>query len=109
MHDVIAARRAAGLPAPAVLVVTLDPERDVPARLPAIARQWKLEDEELVLSGSVPAVDAALDAWGVARARDPRTGEVAHPRLVYIVDGEGRIAYATTGGIRAITSLLSRL
>lgn len=109
VHDVIAARRAAGPPAPAALVVTLDPQRDVPARLPAIATQWKLAREELVLSGSVAAVEAVLDAWGIARARDPQTGDVAHPRLVYILDGQGRIAYATTGGIRAITSLLGRL
>ena len=109
VHDVLSARRAAGPPSPAVLVVTLDPERDVPARLPAIAAQWKLEAEELVASGSVAQVEAALDAWGVARARDPRTGDVAHPRLIYILDGRGRIAYATTGGVRAITSLLERL
>ena len=109
VHDVLSARRAAGSPSPAVLVVTLDPERDVPTRLPAIATQWKLEAEELVVSGPVAAVEAALDAWGVARARDPRTGDVAHPRLTYILDGEGRIAYATSGGVRAITSLLDRL
>ena len=118
VHDVLTARRAAGRPrsgaergpsSPPVLVVTLDPERDVPARLPAIAAQWKLEGEELVLSGSVAAVEATLNAWGVARARDPQTGDVAHPRLVYILDGRGRIAYATTGGVRAITSLLGRL
>lgn len=109
LHEVLTARRAAGPASAAVLIVTLDPERDVPARLPAIAAQWKLEGEELVLSGSPPAVQAALDAWGVARARDPRTGDVAHARLVYILDDRGRIAYATAGGVRAITSLLNRL
>ncbi len=109
VHDVIEARRAAPSPIPAALIVTLDPERDVPARLPAIAAQWKLDGEELVLSGSLAAVEAALDAWGIARVRDPKTGDVTHPRLVYIVDGQGRIAYATTGGVRAIRSLLERL
>jgi protein SCO1/2 len=109
VHDVLAARRAGGRGSPAVLIVTLDPLRDAPARLPAIAHQWKLGSDELVVSGSVGAVEAALDAWGVARARDPRTGDVSHPRLTYLVDGEGRIAYATSGGVRAITSLLDRL
>ncbi len=109
VHDVIAARRTAGPETAIVLIVTLDPMRDVPARLPAIATQWRLGDGELVLSGPVPTVEATLDAWGIARARDPRTGEVAHQRLVYIVDGRGRIAYATSGGVRAITSLLQRL
>lgn len=109
VHDVLAARRAAGPASPAVLIITLDPERDVPARLPAIAAQWKLENEELVLSGPVAGVEAALGAWGVARARDPRTGDVTHPRVVYILDGDGRIAYATSGGARTIRSLLKRL
>jgi protein SCO1/2 len=109
VHDVLSARRAAGTPSTVVVIVTLDPERDVPARLPAIAAQWRLEADELVVSGPVAAVEAALDRWGVARARDPQTGDVAHPRLTYIVDGQGRIAYATSGGVRAITSLLDRL
>lgn len=109
VHQVTAARRAATGLHPVTLIVTLDPQRDVPARLPAIAAQWKLEDDELVLSGPVAAVDAALDAWGVPRARDPRTGEVTHPRLVFVVDTRGRIAYLTSDGVRAITSLLRRL
>lgn len=109
VRDVLAARRAAGPHRPAVLILTLDPRRDVPARLPAIAAQWKLQGEELVLSGPVAAVESTLDAWGVPRARDPRTGDLTHPRLVYLLDGEGRIAYATSGGPRAITSLLGRL
>jgi cytochrome oxidase Cu insertion factor (SCO1/SenC/PrrC family) len=72
VHDVLSARRTASTPAPVVVIVTLDPERDVPARLPAIAAQWKLGVDELVVSGSVAAVEAALDRWNVARARDPR-------------------------------------
>jgi hypothetical protein len=37
------------------------------------------------------------------------TGEVTHPSLVYVVDENGRIAYATTGGAAAIVSLVERL
>jgi protein SCO1/2 len=95
--------------APALVVVTLDPWRDTPARLPAIAAAWKLPADALVLSGSVADVEAALDRWNVARARDPRTGEVTHPNLVYIVDANGRIAYSTVGDAGAIVELVSRL
>jgi cytochrome oxidase Cu insertion factor (SCO1/SenC/PrrC family) len=109
VHDVLEARR--GLPddSPVVVIVTLDPERDVPSRLPAIARQWKLSPDEFVVSGTVAEVDAVLEAWSVRRARYPRTGDVAHPRLVYLVSPEGRLVYATSGGVAAITELARRM
>ncbi len=94
---------------PVVVVVTLDPWRDPPSRLPHIARIWGLGDNAVVLSGTVPEVEAALDAWNVARWRDERTGDVTHPRLIYLVDGNGRIAYALNGGPDAIVDLAGRL
>ncbi|NIU76184.1 MAG: hypothetical protein GWN71_22255, partial [Gammaproteobacteria bacterium] len=39
---------------------------------------------------------------------NPQTGDVTHPPLVYIVDGSGQIAFATTGGVATITELLDR-
>ena len=54
-------------------------------------------------------VEAALDAWEVPRRRNERTGEVTHPSLVYVIDEEGRIAYASTGGVAALVSLVQRL
>ncbi len=94
---------------PVAVVLTLDPWRDTPSRLPAIARQWGLSDDALVVSGSVEQVERALDAWNVARSRDLSTGDITHPRLVYIIDADGRIAYATTGGVDAIVELVGRL
>jgi cytochrome oxidase Cu insertion factor (SCO1/SenC/PrrC family) len=95
---------------PAVLIVTLDPWRDPPSRLPAMARSWGLPDDGAwVLSGSVDAVEAVLDAWQVPRSRDTNTGEVTHPSLLYIVDRDGRVAYASTGGVDALVSLVRRL
>jgi protein SCO1/2 len=107
VHDVLAARRA--VPGAVAVIVTLDPLRDTPARLPALARQWQLGADELVASGPPAAVEAVLDAWHVPRARDPVTGDITHPRLVYLVDPTGRVAYATSGGVQVIASLLSRL
>jgi cytochrome oxidase Cu insertion factor (SCO1/SenC/PrrC family) len=95
---------------PAVLVVTLDPWRDTPSRLPALAQSWGLPaDHAWVLSGAVEEVEAALDAWEVPRSRNLTTGEVTHPSLVYVIDAEGRLAYASTGGIEALASLVRRL
>jgi len=93
---------------PRVVVVTLDPWRDRPSRLPQLASRWSLGDDAWVLSGAVGEVDAALDRWSVARERDPRTGEVAHPPLVYVLDPSGRIAYAASGGARVLAELAER-
>lgn len=109
VHDVRQARRHLGAAAPPLIVVTLDPWRDVPSRLGAIARQWELEEDEHVLSGSVAAVEEALNAWRIARSRDPDTGDIVHPRIVYLVDEAGTIAYVTTGGVEALVDLASRL
>lgn len=96
--------------APAVVVVTLDPWRDTPSRLPAMARDWGFPgDGAWLLGGEVEEVEAALDAWEVPRSRDATTGEVTHPALTYILDRDGRIAFATTGGTETLNALLRRL
>ena len=95
---------------PVVLIVTLDPWRDTPSRLPSMAAAWGLPAHDAwVLGGTVDEVLGALDAWDVPRSRDPVTGEVTHPSLIYIVDEHGRIVYATTGGAGAVVSLVQRL
>jgi protein SCO1 len=110
-HALLAQEQLRGSRAePAVLIVTLDPWRDVPARLPAIAASWQLPgDGAWVLSGSVAEVETILDTWDVTRTRSATTGDVTHPALLYIVDREGRLAYASTGGVDALVSLVRRL
>jgi cytochrome oxidase Cu insertion factor (SCO1/SenC/PrrC family) len=93
---------------PRVVVVTLDPWRDTPSRLPALAKSYALGEDAFVLSGAVPEVEALLDRWNVARGRDTRTGEIAHPPLVYVLDADGRIAYAASGGSDVLVELLGR-
>jgi protein SCO1 len=101
--------QAAGT-ATTVLIVTLDPWRDTPSRLPSMALSWALPGQDAwVLGGAVPVVEATLDAWDVPRSRDLATGEVTHPSLVYVIGADGRIAYATTGGAAAMVSLVERL
>jgi len=93
----------------AVVALTLDPWRDTPSRLPAMAEQWDLSEGDLVLSGSVDAVEDALTAWGVARDRDEATGNVNHPVLVYLVEPDGIVAYASTGATGQLVELGRRL
>ena len=63
--DVVTARRRLAGDSATALIVTLDPYRDVPARLPSIARRWGLGPEERVLSGPVAEVERVLEDWGV--------------------------------------------
>jgi protein SCO1 len=93
----------------AVVVVTLDPWRDTPARLPHVARAWGLGADAFVVSGPVARVQAVLAAWGAGGARDPRTGDVAHPPLTWVVDGAGRLAFATTGTVGELREAMDRL
>jgi protein SCO1 len=98
VSDVIAARRRLGEGAPELLVITLDPWRDTTSRLPSIARAWGLGRGEHVLSGEAEEVERALTAWRVPRSRNPRTGDISHPAIVYVVSAEGRIRYVLNGG-----------
>lgn len=94
---------------PRLLVVSLDPWRDTRSRLGHLATHWRLGDDAHVLTGSVAEVEGVLDAWNVVRSRDPDTGDVTHPSLVYVLDADGTIAYATGGGTSAIVELLGRV
>jgi cytochrome oxidase Cu insertion factor (SCO1/SenC/PrrC family) len=82
--------------APEIVVLTLDPWRDTPSRLPQMHDEWDMPRRVRVLSGEVDDVTAALDGFHVPWQRDEATGDVVHPALVYAVDPQGRIAYGFT-------------
>ncbi len=114
VSQALAAQRTAherGDPArtPRLAIITLDPWRDTPSRLRALAVRWHLGDDAHVLSGSPADVNAALDAWNVPRERDSQTGQLAHPSLIYVLDARGRIAFATNGDAKTLSALLARL
>lgn len=76
-----------------MLVITLDPWRDTPAALPALAKKWKLPDYSFVLSGAPKEVEQVIKSYGIATTRDPLTGDITHPSLVFILDKTGKLAY----------------
>ena len=77
-----------------VLLVTLDPWRDTPGRLPVIARRWSLPSHVHLLSARDSAeVAAVARAYGVSVRRDQLTGDITHPGLVVVIDAHGRAAY----------------
>ncbi len=111
VHDLVAARARLpdAAPRPVLLVVTLDPWRDTPDRLPSIAASWNLPDDAHLLGGDVDTVEAVLDAWRVPRARDVSTGEITHTGSVYLIDRNGRLAWVIPGQAGGIAALASGL
>ena len=104
VHDAVEATRAVA--GSVLLIVTLDPWRDTPARLPAIAQRWALGPSAHVLSGAPAEVEQVIDAWEYPRRRDPSTGDLTHATFVYIVDRAGRLAWQAPGREAAMRALL---
>lgn len=92
-----------------IVVVTLDPWRDVAARLRAIFTAWQLAPEDRLLTGEVEEVNRVLDAWGIGRRRDTSTGEIDHSVAVMLVDREGRLVYRLSGNPVQLRELLGEL
>ena len=109
VSDVTAARQRLGDAPPTVLIVTLDPWRDTPSRLPSIAAGWGLAEGSHVLSGPPEVVERALNAWRVPRVRNDKTGEISHPSIVYVIGATGRITYVLNGNADAIAAAVRAL
>ena len=91
----------------AIVVVTVDPWRDTPDRLSAIARSWSLGTDDFFLSGSVDDVSRLLDALGVGRRRNETNGEVDHAATAMLVRPGGRVAWRIDGPPAAFGALLT--
>lgn len=107
--DVLAARRVLDDARPVVLIITLDPWRDTPDRLQSIAESWNLTTDAYVVSGPPDVVERALNAWRVPRTRNQKTGDIVHPRMVYVVGANGRITYVVSGGAETIAAAVRAL
>jgi protein SCO1/2 len=109
VNDVLEARDRLERENPVVLIVTLDPWRDTPSRLPAMAKQWGLSGDAHVLSGTPEQVERVLSDWRIPRVRNERTGDLSHPSLVYVVGPDGRIAYAVSASEPVIRAAVQAL
>ncbi len=91
----------------ALVLVTLDPLRDTPARLPALAAAWALGPDAHVLSGAPGDVERVLNAWEIPRARNPQTGEITHAASIHVVDREGVLRWVAPGHAEAVVRLVA--
>ena len=88
------AHRALGTTDVSLVLVTLDPRRDTASSLSGLAERYELGPDQYLLSGSVEDVEAVATAYGVAAVRDPQTGDILHPPLVYVLGAGGERGYA---------------
>ncbi len=109
VRDLAAARRKTGRDDVRLVVVTLDPWRDTPDRLPYLASHWELAPDDRVLSGSVADVAAALDSLGVGRRRNETNGDIDHGGTVMLLDARGKIAWRLDGDWKGVGDLFARL
>ena len=105
--DLMAARRTARREDVRLVVITIDPWRDTPDRLPNLATHWGLGQDDRILSGTVDDVQGALDALGIARARNETTGVVEHPATVMLLDERGTIVWRLDGWWGSVGALLA--
>ena len=106
VHDLLAARSRGKHPTLPLVIVTLDPWRDTPERLPALVAQWGLAASDRILSGTVAEVERSLDALGIARRRNEVTGDIDHVGTVLLLDERGHIVWRVDGGWGRVDELL---
>ena len=87
--------RAAGTDA-AFVAVSLDPERDTPVALRAVAAHWELSDRWHLLTGDPAAVRRVLRDYAIQWAPLP-DGEIAHENVIILIDRRGRLAFTYRG------------
>lgn len=108
VRDLVEARRAARRSDVRLVVLTLDPWRDTPDRLPSLATHWEMAADDRVLSGSIADVEAALDTLGIGRRRNEMNGTLEHAATVMLLNARGEIAWRIDGWAGDVRNLLVR-
>jgi len=81
--------------------ITLDPERDTPEILAAMAAGQQVTTPLFhLVTGASQQVNDVLDHLNIARRRDPETGIIDHTNLFILLDKKGKIAYRFSLGER---------
>lgn len=93
-----------------VIGITLDPEKDGPEELTALADRHRVEAPLYrLLHGDPDEVNRVLDEFSISRIPDEERGEIDHANLFFVIDQEGKIAYRIGLGDRTENWLLSAL
>lgn len=90
LHNSVSAARVSRAP---LVIIGLDPWRDNCGSWQNIAKGWELPEGAEVWTGSPEQTLVATKAFGVPCQRDPMTGEITHPGLVFLLNSQAQIAY----------------
>lgn len=84
--------------------VTVDPERDTPARAEQYA--WQFDSSFVALAPTATQLDSIKAAWGFAVQKEEMPGmkhaeySVSHPAGVFFVDGDGMVRFVFAPGTK---------
>lgn len=82
-----------------VFAVTLDPGRDDPAALAALARGHRLTAPQWnLVTGDTRDVNSVIDFMGVWRKWNPEKGRLDHSNVYLLIDRNGQLAYRFSVG-----------
>jgi len=74
-----------------LLSITLDPERDKPAKLREYMRLFDIDGKHWTfLTGSQEQIGRVLSDWGMW-VRPAANGQLDHPSRIFLLDGQGRL------------------
>lgn len=106
IHDLKRARSQSGRNDVPLMIVTLDPWRDTPERLPSLFTKWELAEGDHLFSGPIDQVNSILDRLDVARSRDTTNGNIDHVATVMAMNTAGTLVLRIDGGWDAVQLLL---
>lgn len=105
VHDLHSARQRAGRDDVPIVILTVDPWRDVPERLPSLSEHWAMGPGDMALSGEIAVVQRVLDTLGIGRQRNETTGDVDHSITVMLLN-KSQIVWRVEGGASRVEELL---
>lgn len=85
------------------VLVSIDPERDTPAKLKEFARAWKLDEKRWTLLTSNDNNVMELAALTGFKFRKEKDGQFSHSNIINVLDEEGEIIHQHTGLNQDIT------
>ncbi|MDZ4338745.1 MAG: SCO family protein [candidate division NC10 bacterium] len=85
----------------AIVVVTVDPERDTVERMRAYSEQHRMLDRWHFVTGGMQALRPVWEYYWVGTVRKDRKGEVMHQAPVHLIDRQGKIRVVYGSGVEA--------
>jgi protein SCO1/2 len=85
----------------AIVVVTVDPERDTVERVRAYSEQHRMLDRWHFVTGGMQALRPVWEYYWVGTVRKDRKGEVMHQAPVHLIDRQGKIRVVYGSGFEA--------